>query len=556
MGLNLRLRLNFKWDFPIHSPSRLPSSSSSVRGKEASFNGTRLFFLSFIPEEGENSHSHRDPLKVKGYATSSAAPQTLDSDFIELRDMQINKRSRSGLHSTIKDDHIHAEERISSSRASVQACRPVHFGLLMENLDVLEETFTDSNALRLERDILLQVQRLGALKLFNIFLSSRTMETSNVVGLFDIPGIKDCTTSRPMDKRIVRSGKKDKRKSTKERVLENDKKISSLSLLKKTTQSIFQQPSISSAKRASNSRSRRLMIAKNEAEMATGVKVMADLERIRTTLEEATGQVARLSCWAEAAGLEQKVLQQHLQFGWQCRDELVRSTRSLVIYLARYYRGPGVAFEDLLQAGNLGVLEGAKRFDHNRGCKFSTYVQYWIRKSILKMVAESNKHIHIPYALSQAINKIRKAERAFKNSHGRCPDDAEISKSTGLSLARIAVAKRCPRIVVSVHRKIGENHDVKYTDIIPDMSMLDPEEEVMRRQMKEHIQELLDSLDPRESQVLVFRYGLQDHRPKSLGEIAEICHVSKEWIRRLEQRALSKLRTEEICTNLRHYIID
>nr|AKC88701.1 sigma factor [Pelargonium transvaalense] len=546
---------NLKWDFPIHSPSRLPSS---VRGKEASFNGTRLFFLSFIPEEGENSHSHRDPLKVKGYATSSAAPQTLDSDLIELRDMQINKRSRSGLHSTIKDNHIHTEESTSSSRASVQACRPVHFGLLMENLDVLEQTFADSNALRLERDILLQVQRLGALKLFNIFLSSRTIGTSNVVGLSDvrIEVTRDCTTSRPMGKRIVRSGKKDKRKSTKERVLENDKRISSLSLLKKTTRSIFQQPSISSAKRASNSKSRRLMIAKNEAEMATGVKVMADLERIRTTLEEATGRVARLSCWAEAAELEQKVLQQRLQFGWQCRNELVRSSRSLVIYLARYYRGPGVAFEDLLQAGNLGVLEGAERFDHKRGCRFSTYVQFWIRKSMLKMVAGSNKHIHIPYTLSQAINKIRKAERAFKNSHGRYPDDAETSKFTGLSLARIAVAKRCPRIVVSIHRKIGENHDVKYTDIIPDPSVLGPEEEVMRQQMKEYIQELLDGLDPRESQVLVLRYGLQDYRPKSLGEIAEICRVSKEWIRRLEQKALSKLRTEEICTNLEHYLID
>nr|AKC88693.1 sigma factor [Pelargonium australe] len=560
------LRLNLKWDIPIHSrsfptsPSRLPSSSS-VRGKEASFNGTRLLFLSFIPDEGENSHSHshshRETLKV--YASSSAAPQTLDNDFIELRDMQINKRSYSGLHSTIEDSRRHTEEGISSSRASLRACRPAHFGMLMENLDVLEETFADSNALRLERDILQQVERLGALKLFNICLSSRTIETSNVVDLFDvsIEGIKDCTTSRPIGKRVVRSGKKDKRKSSRERVLENQKKISSLSLLKKTTQSCFQQPSISSAKRASHSRSRRLMIAKNEAEMARGVKVMADLERIRTTLEEATGQVVRLSCWAEAAGLEPKVLQQRLQFGWQCRDELIRSTRSLVIYLARYYRGPGVAFEDLLQAGNMGVLQGAERFDHNRGCKFSTYVQYWIRRSMLRMVAESTKHIHIPYTLSRAINQIQKAERAYRNRHGKYPDDAEISKFTGLSLARIALAKKCPRVsVASIHQKIGRNHNVKYTDIIPDTSMLGPEEALMRQHMKKYIQELLDGLDPRESQVLVLRYGLQDHRPKSLSEIGEIFHVSKQWIRKLEKRALSKLRSEEICKNLRHYLID
>nr|AKC88697.1 sigma factor [Pelargonium echinatum] len=537
--------------------SLLPSSSSSsARGKEASFNGARLLFLSFIPDEVENSHSHREPLK--GYASSSAAPQTLDNDFIELRDMQINRRSCSGLHSTIEDNLRHTEEGISSSRASLWVCRPAHFGLLMENLDVLVETFADSNALRLEREILLQVKRLGALKLFNICLSSRTIETSNVLDLSDVPieGIKDCTESHPMGKRIVRSGKKDNRKSRRERVLENHKKISSLSLLKKTTQSCFQQPSISSAKRASHSRSRRLMIAKNEAEMARGVKVMADLERIRTTLEEATGQVVKLSYWAEAAGLEPKVLQQRLQFGWQCRDELIRSTRSLVIYLARYYRGRGVAFEDLLQAGNMGVLQGAERFDHNRGCKFSTYVQFWIRKSMLRMVAESTKHRDIPYTLSRAINQIQKAERAYKNNHGKYPDDAEISKITGLSLARIALAKNCPRVFAdSIHQKIGENHNVKYTDIIPDTSILGPEEAFMKQQMKKYIQELLDGLDPRESQVLVLRYGLHDHRPRSLREIGEIFHVSKQWIRKLEKKALSKLRTEEICKKLRHYLI-
>nr|AKC88679.1 sigma factor [California macrophylla] len=556
------LRLNLKWDFPIHShslptsPFKLPPhSSSAVRGRETSFSGTRLLYLSVISEDGENSH--REPLKA--YASSSVAPQILDNDFIQVGDMQINKRSYSGLQSMIEDNFTHLGEGISFSQASLHASRPAQFNLLMENLNILEETFADSNVSRLERDILLQLGRLGALKLFNTCLSSRTFEASNVLGLSDVPTedikiTKNSTKEEHIGRIFVRSAKKDKRKSRRARVLENGKKLSSLSLTTKTKEKAFQQPSISSAKRASHSRSRRRMVAKNEMEMARGVKVITELERIRTTLEEGTGKMARLSCWAEAAGLDQKVLQQQLHFGWQCRDEIIRSTRSLVIYLARYYRRPGVAFEELLQAGNLGVLEGAKRFDPDRGCKFSTYVQYWIRKSMSTMVAQSTRDMHIPYRLSQALYQIRRAERALKNGH-KYPDDVEIAKYTGLSLARIELARRCPRIVGSVEQKVGDNHNVNILDITPDTSIPSPEEVVMRQHMTKDIYDLLDALDPKESRVLVLRFGFDDHRPKSLGETGKLCSVSKEWIRKVEKKALAKLRTNEMAQNLRHYLV-
>nr|AKC88689.1 sigma factor [Hypseocharis bilobata] len=559
-------RLNLKLGFPIHShslptaPSRLPasssSSSSSVHAREASFNTTRLFFLSIISEEGEKSH--KDPLKA--YASSYAAPQTLGNDFLEMGEMQSNKRSYGGLHSIIEDTLMHVGEGISSSGTSLRVSRPAHFSLLMENLDVLEETFADKNVLRLERDILLQLGRLGALKLFNIFLSSRTIETSNIFDLSDVPteDIKDCkvnsTKHERITKKIFHSGKKEKRKSRRARVSENSKKISSLLLPSKTIQSGFQQPSISSAKRASNSRSRILMIARNEAEMARGVKEIAELERIRTTLEDGTGQVASISCWAEAAGLDPKVLRQRLHFGWYCQDELLRSTRSLIIYLTRYYRGVGVAFEDLLQAGKMGVLQGAERFDHTRGFKFSTYVQFWIRKSMSMVVTRDSRNMQIPYSLSQAINQIQKAQKALMNSHGKYPDDTEIAKFTGLSLAKIASAKKCPRFVGSLDRKVGDSLKGNYLEILPDKSMKSPEEALMRQHMRNYLHDLLKDLDPKESKVLVLRYGLEDNLPKSLEETGKLCHVSKEWVRKLEMKALKKLRNEETLKNLRHYL--
>lgn len=117
---------------------------------------------------------------------------------------------------------------------------------------------------------------------------------------------------------------------------------------------------------------------------------------MKTALEEDTKQVVSLSSWAEASGVEEKMLQQQLYHGYYCRDELIRSTRSLVVYFAKKYRGMGIALEDLLQVGYIGVLQGAERFDTTRGYRFSTYVQYWIRKSMSRVVAKYARGITVP----------------------------------------------------------------------------------------------------------------------------------------------------------------
>nr|AKC88687.1 sigma factor [Geranium maderense] len=526
------LRLNLKWDFPIHSHSHsLPTSpfklppppSSHVRGRDTSFSGTRWLFL---PVTSEGDNSHREPLTAN--ASSSAAPQTLDSEFLGLRDVQINKRSYSGLRTMIEDNLTHARETMSSSQPIFQPSKPAQFNLLMENLNILEDTFANSDMLR-------------------------SFRASNVLDLYSVP-TRNSTKDEHVGRTFVRSAKKDERKSRRERVLENGKKLSSLSLTTKIKGKAPQQPSVSSAKRVSHSRSSRRMIDKNQAEMARGIKVITDLERIRTTLEEETGQIARLSQWAEAAGLDQKVLQQQLHFGWQCRDEILRSTRPLVMYLLRYYRGPGVAFEDLLQAGNLGVLEGAKMFDPDKGCKFSTYIQYWIRKSMSAMATRCKRDVHIPTKLSQVLYQIRRAERALKNGHNY-PENAEIAKFTGISLARIELAMRWPRVVGSTDQKVGDDHNVNILDITPDTSLPRPEEIAMREHMERDIHDLINGLDPKESRVLILRFGFDDHKPKSLEETGKLCRVSKEWIRQLEKKAMKKLRGQETAKNLKHYMM-
>ncbi|CAN4127971.1 unnamed protein product [Withania somnifera] len=427
----------------------------------------------------------------------------------------------------------------------------------MKNLNMLENMFSDSEMSRLERDILVQLEKLGALEFFHTSLS-RTHNSSTFPKVLDMPreltkeAEKDDLIGHGMDKVVIRSSKKQERKSRRNRASRNASEIIMVQPHTKNIQEDLQQLKFYSGKRTHTSRNRRQKIAKNEAEMSRGVQLVAELERIRSVLEEEAGRVATFSSWAEAAGLEQKELQQHLHFGWYCRDELLKSTRSLVLYLARNYRGLGVAFEDLVQAGNMGVIQGAVRFDHTRGYKFSTYVQYWIRKSLSKLVAQHSRGVRIPFTICKVINQIHKARKTLSRSRGKFPSDKEIAKFTGLSTARIAMASKCLRVVGSIDQKVGDCISAKVLELTPDKSITSPEENVMRQETIDNMYALLESLDPKEQQVIYFRFGLETHQRKSLEEIGRLYGVSKEWIRRIERRALTKLRSADCFHHLTH----
>ncbi|KRH16276.1 hypothetical protein GLYMA_14G145200v4 [Glycine max] len=336
------------------------------------------------------------------------------------------KRSLSSVNKMIDNTQMHFGE-VST-----------HFCLLMDNLFVLEETFADYEALRLEKAIILQLEKLGALKLFNVCLS-RSLGTSPVSDYAD-------KVNDYKDKVVVQSRKRKENKTRRENLLPRQ---------------FHPSFSASVVKRVPNTKNKRIIVAKREAEISKGLKVLAELEKIRTAIEEDTKQVASLSNGAEASGVDEKVLQQLLHHGYYCRDELIQSTHSLVLYLARKYMGMGIALDDLLQAGYVGVLQGAGRFDSSRGYKFSTYVQYWIRKSILRVVARYARGIVIP-PLNRAINQIQKARKAMKCMHKKCPDDYEIAKMTGLSLDKIKSASNCLRIVASLDQKVGNHLGVEY----------------------------------------------------------------------------------------------
>ncbi|XP_077211459.1 RNApolymerase sigma-subunit C [Tasmannia lanceolata] len=540
---------DWKWVFPIHSPSFSTSSarqySSSLRGREVSLELARVSTLSVILEENETRY--RDSLKP--YSCLFGALQSKENCDVIGEEMKMNvskKGSHSGPRSTINKINM----PILEVKSAYLRKETSHFSFLMENLEKIEEIIDNSDLIRLERDILVQIGRLGALELFHICLS-RTLKEPNALNL-DLPPIvnsKDLCVHTSTDGLTLHSRKKMERRSKRKRALEKVSKMSALPSPSKTISNVSQLP-----RKTTTSRSRRVAIARNESEMSRGVKEVAKLERIRTSLEEKIGRAASFGRWADAAGINEKDLKQRLHFGWYCRDRLLKSTHSLVLYLARNYRGRGIGLEDLLQAGNMGVLQGAERFDNTRGYQFSTYVQHWIRKSMSMLVTRHSRGIQIPVSLNNVINQTQKARRNLHNLHGRYPTHDEISKLTSMSLAKVRLASKCSRFMGSIDQKVGRETSVKFMEITPDTSLITPEKTVMRQHMRSEIHELLEGLHPREKQVLVLRYGLGDGKSKSLEEIGRLFHVTKEWIRKIEKAALTKIRKKEVQNRLNHYL--
>ncbi|KAK9149405.1 hypothetical protein Scep_008162 [Stephania cephalantha] len=554
--------LDLKWAFPIKSPTLTNSSSttttttrpcfSSVRGKESSCETAILPILLSVGSE-ENDATPREPLQPNTYLFGSL--RTLGNSSVDIEDeMKLCKP----LHYTAEDIPNNVQDNTFTSYPYTQVNGKSRYGLLMENIRKIEEIVADKDFIRLERDILTQIGTLGALKLFHVCLS-RTLKTPSFVPMpitvTDLPSVRardDAATDRA-GRIIVRSRRKEERKSRRKRALEKATKIYGLSAIKMISK-VPKRASYSRLKDSSSSRSKRLVIARNESKMSKGIQDLTYLERIKMTLEEERGRVASVSNWAEAAGVDEKELQQRLHFGWSCRDKLLRSTRSLIMFLARNYQRMGIPLEDLLQAGKLGVLQGSQRFDDTRGYQFSTYVQYWIRKAMSKLVAQHSRGIQIPINVNRTINQVQKARKALYGLNRKHPDEMEISRFTGLSLAKIRSASNCPRIVGSIDKKVGYG-SLKFMDFTPDASIKTPEEVVMRQHMEQGIFELLQGLNPRERQVLILRHGLWDGHCKSLAEIGRIFRCTKEWIRKIEKSALTKVRTKDMKRSLSHYLI-
>src|SRR5215471_2875249 len=223
-------------------------------------------------------------------------------------------------------------------------------------------------------------------------------------------------------------------------------------------------------------------------------------------------------------------------------NELVESNLSFVVKIASEYRNLGLPFEDLLNEGNIGLIEAAHHFDHNRGTKFITYAIWWIRKSILRALSQHSNLVRIPNYQLKKVKNVRATERALVRELGRRPDREEISRELQSTIAKIDEILQIKLRELSLDDKIGRDKDTPISDYLVDEGSTNPEEELLREESQSLIRVALKDLSDQEQTVLVNRFGLEGGRTFTLKEIGERMGISRERVRQIEAQAKKRLK--------------
>jgi RNA polymerase sigma factor (sigma-70 family) len=272
-----------------------------------------------------------------------------------------------------------------------------------------------------------------------------------------------------------------------------------------------------------------LLTAADEAELAAAIAAGRKAE-------------ARLARGERLTRRQRAELQAAVAAADEARQRFIQSNLRLVVSIAKRYQSPGLSLLDLIQEGNLGLMRAVEKFDHRKGFKFSTYATWWIRQAIGRGIADKGRTIRVPSHLTDTLSTLSRVSSVMLKSLGREPTAAELAEETGMPLDKVVAALHAAPDLVSLSVSVGEDGDHELADMVADPALETPFDAAVTAIERAEVRALLEHLDERERQVIGMRYGLTTNRPLTLDEVGQRFNLTRERIRQIEAKALTKLR--------------